>query len=182
MPICVGTLLCKSTFSMPTSSKRPFILLSLNIGRCKLKSFYLCIPCSLSRCITEIIPGHNVCKHSPESCLQNKCMYSYIYKGQIDEIRVWTKIKTKIDQWSVAGHQTFDTQVVWRNGWHLSCISFNKIWDLPLETKVALVLYRVWQVGEGLCVQLQWPSSMIKVAASQRWIQSRYTVIHSWKP
>jgi hypothetical protein len=29
-------------------------------------------------------------------------------------------------------------------------------------------LYRVWQIGEGLCVQLQWPSSMIKVAASQR--------------
>ncbi len=76
----------------------------------------------------------------------------------------------------------FYMKVVWRNGWHLSCISFNKIWDLPLETKVALVLYRVWQVGEGLCVQLQWPSSMIKVAASQRWIRSRYTVIHSWKP
>jgi len=94
MPICGGTLLCKSTFSMPTSSKRPFILLSLNIGRCKLKSFYFYIPCSLSGCITEIIPGHNVCKHSLKSCLQNKS-YSYIYKGQIDEILLQTKMKQR---------------------------------------------------------------------------------------
>ncbi len=38
----------------------------------------------------------------------------------------------------------------------------------------------VRQVGEGLCVQLQW-WSFIKVAASQRWIQSRHAVKHSWK-
>lgn len=44
---------------------------------------------------------------------------------------------------------------------------------------------RLWfagvrQVGEGLCVQLQW-WSFIKVAASQRWIQSRHAVKHTWK-
>ncbi len=96
--------------------------------------------CSLSRCITEIIPGHNVCKHSQESCLQNKSMYSYISKGQIDEILVWTKMKQRwtngvLQVTRLSTHKT----VVWRNGWHRSGISFNKIWDLPLETKVASV-------------------------------------------
>jgi hypothetical protein len=60
----------------------------------QIESFYFCIPCSLSGCITEIIPGHNVCKHSLKSCLQNKS-YSYIYKGQIDEILLQTKMKQR---------------------------------------------------------------------------------------
>ncbi len=63
-----------------------------------------------------------------------------IYKGEIDEILVWTKMKQRwtngvLQVTRLSTHKT----VVWRNGWHLSCISFNKIWDLPLETKVASV-------------------------------------------
>jgi hypothetical protein len=91
MPICVGTLLRISTFSMPTSSQRPFILLSLNIGRCKLKSFYFCIPCSLSHCITEIIPGHNVCKHSLESSV---CTHISI---KVKYMRSWYQLRWNKD-------------------------------------------------------------------------------------
>jgi hypothetical protein len=62
-----------------------------------------------------------------------------------------------MDQWSVAGHQTFDTQESCLKEWLTpELYKFQQNLRFAIGNKGGFGLYRVWQVGEGLCVQLQW--------------------------
>jgi hypothetical protein len=70
-----------------------------------------------------------------------------------------------MDQWSVAGNQTFNTQEI--------CLTpeldkFQQNLRFAIGNKGGFGLYRVWQVGEGLCVQLQWWSFINNQSCSFR--------------
>jgi hypothetical protein len=58
-----------------------------------------------------------------------------------------------MDQWSVAGHQTFDTQESCLKEWLTpELYKFQQSLRFAIGKKGGFGLYRVWQIGEGLYV------------------------------